>query len=219
MRLDGEVTVRRLNEISRRHTTHLGGRCWSLRGYFQNGLVGEHGGAFINHDETAIRNLAKTLGLKEEVVNGGDLPGGEEIYWFDGSPYTYGEANDDWGALGYPVSQSVIARRFDELAKDKNGLFVAADSEGVAGWIHVGADPSLTHDSVAEIKGLIVSEAHRGKGVGDELVAAAEAWCLRHGFRNVRVRSRVEREAAHGFYQRRGYQRQKTQHVFLRRLG
>lgn len=65
-------------------TTHVGGRCWSLRGYFDDGLVGEHGGAFINHDETTIRNLAKTLGLKEEVVNGGDLLTGEETYWFDG---------------------------------------------------------------------------------------------------------------------------------------
>ena len=87
-------------------TTHLGGRCWSLRGYFQNGLVGEHGGAFINHDETAIRNLAHNLGLKQEVVNGGDLPTGKEIYWFDGKPYTYDDANADWGAIGYPVFQS-----------------------------------------------------------------------------------------------------------------
>jgi monoamine oxidase len=86
-------------------TTHLGGRCWSLRGYFGNGLVAEHGGAFINHDETAIRKLAKNLGLKEEVVNGGDLPGGEEIYRFDGGPYTYDEANADWGQIGYRVVQ------------------------------------------------------------------------------------------------------------------
>jgi monoamine oxidase len=84
-------------------TTHLGGRCWSLRGYFQNGLIGERGGAFINHDETAIRNLARNLGLREEVVNGGDLLTGEEIYWFDGNAYTYAEANDDWGEIGYPV--------------------------------------------------------------------------------------------------------------------
>src|SRR5436190_283274 len=86
-------------------TTHLGGRCWSLRGYFQNGLVGEHGGAFINHDETAIRSLAKNLGLKEEIVNGGDRSAGKEIYWFDGKPYTYDDANADWGSVGYPVFQ------------------------------------------------------------------------------------------------------------------
>ena len=29
-------------------TTHVGGRCWSLRGFFHDGLIGEHGGAFIN---------------------------------------------------------------------------------------------------------------------------------------------------------------------------
>jgi hypothetical protein len=32
------------------------------------------------------------------------------------------------------------------------------------------------------------------------------------------VRSRVEREGAHGFYRRLGYQSQKTQHVFLHKL-
>jgi len=123
--------------------------------------------------------------------------------------------------LGYPVTLAELEPRLDRIRGTRDeALFVAELPDGsVAGWIHVGADPSLTHDSVAEIKGLIVSESHRGKGLGEDLVGAAEAWCLRHGFRNVRVRSRVEREAAHGFYQRRGYQRQKTQHVFLRRLG
>jgi GNAT superfamily N-acetyltransferase len=125
------------------------------------------------------------------------------------------------GQLGYPVTLAQLEPRFDWIRRTPyEELFVAEMPDGsIAGWIHVGADPSLTHDSVAEIKGLIVGESHRGQGLGEELVGAAEAWCLRHGFRNVRVRSRVEREAAHGFYQRRGYQRQKTQHVFLRRLG
>lgn len=77
------------------------------------------------------------------------------------------------GALGYPVSESAIARRFDELAKDKNGLFVAADSEGVAGWIHVVSALTLTDEPMAEIDALIVDEAARSRGVGRELIAAA----------------------------------------------
>jgi monoamine oxidase len=117
-------------------TTHLGGRCWSLRGYFQNGLVGEHGGAFINHDETTIRNLAKSLGLKEEVVNGGDLLSGEEIYWFDGKPYTYAEANDDWGAIGYPVFQSAYKQapwpqRYNAFTSEGRRL----DSVTIPDWL------------------------------------------------------------------------------------
>jgi hypothetical protein len=38
-------------------------------------------------------------------VNGGNLPGGEEIFRFDGGPYTYDEANADWGEIGYRVFQ------------------------------------------------------------------------------------------------------------------
>jgi monoamine oxidase len=89
-------------------TTHIGGRCWSLRGFFDNGLVAEHGGAFINHDQQAIRGLASSLGLQLEVVNGGDLPKLDEIYWFDGKPYTYAEANADWGAIGFPAFRAAL---------------------------------------------------------------------------------------------------------------
>ncbi|SEM16331.1 flavin monoamine oxidase family protein [Streptacidiphilus jiangxiensis] len=84
-------------------TTHIGGRCWSLRGYFDNGLVGEHGGAFINSNQKSALNLARTLGLTTEITNGGDLPTGNQIYWFDGKPYTYAQANADWSAIGFPA--------------------------------------------------------------------------------------------------------------------
>jgi monoamine oxidase len=89
-------------------TTHVGGRCWSLRGFFDSGLVAEHGGAFINHDQQAIRGLASSLGLEVEVVNGGDLPKLDEIYWFDGKPYTYAEADADWGAIGFPAFRAAL---------------------------------------------------------------------------------------------------------------
>ena len=91
-------------------TTHIGGRCWSLRGYFANGLIGEHGGAFINQNQTAIRNLATGLGLKQEVVNGGDLLTGEEVYWVNGHRYTLAQANADWGSIGYPVFQAAYQK-------------------------------------------------------------------------------------------------------------
>ncbi len=122
--------------------------------------------------------------------------------------------------LGYPVSLSELEPRFDHVRRSGDEALLVAELEdgAVAGWIHIGADFSLTHHSVAEIKGLVVSQDRRGQGLGGELVAAAEAWCLRRGFRTVRVRSRVEREAAHGFYRQRGYHPQKTQHVFIRKL-
>lgn len=81
--------------------SRAGGRCWTLRGFFGGSLITEHGGAFIDTKHRSIRALAARLGLAEEVVNGGDLPSGEDIYWIDGGYYTRREATADWSAVGY----------------------------------------------------------------------------------------------------------------------
>jgi monoamine oxidase len=80
-----------------------GGRCWTLRDYFSGALVTEHGGSFLNSDQTAIRSLATRLGLKQVVVNGGDLLRGDEVFFIDGRVYTYAEANADWHDVGFPA--------------------------------------------------------------------------------------------------------------------
>jgi monoamine oxidase len=79
----------------------VGGRCWTLRGFFDGGLTTEHGGEFINSNQTNIRRLAAQLGLEEEEFNGGDLPHGEEAFWIDGAHYSEAEASADWKAVGY----------------------------------------------------------------------------------------------------------------------
>ena len=82
-----------------------GGRCWTLRDYFQDGLETEHGGSFLNTDQHAVRGLAALLGLKEEVVHGGDLLQGEEVFFIDGAQYDPTEASADWANVGYPAFQ------------------------------------------------------------------------------------------------------------------
>jgi GNAT superfamily N-acetyltransferase len=64
----------------------------------------------------------------------------------------------------------------------------------------------------------VVDEAHRSGGVGRALLGAAEAWAREHGCEVVTVRSRVARERAHRFYEREGYVRVKTSHVFSKPL-
>jgi len=81
----------------------IGGRCWTLRDFFNDGLLTEHGGAFLNSNQTAVRRLAALLGLQEEVIDGGDLPQGEEVYFIDGALYTPAEANADWATVGFPA--------------------------------------------------------------------------------------------------------------------
>jgi monoamine oxidase len=74
----------------------IGGRTFSVTNFFADGQVAEHGGEFISTEHNATRNLARNLGLRLEVINGGELPGGEEIYRIDDDFYTYAEASADW---------------------------------------------------------------------------------------------------------------------------
>ena len=74
----------------------VGGRTFSVTDFFADGQVAEHGGEFISTEHSATRNLARSLGLRLEVINGGELPGGEEIYRIDDNFYTYAEASADW---------------------------------------------------------------------------------------------------------------------------
>jgi len=106
-----------------------GGRCWTLRGYFADGLSTEHGGAFVNGNQTAIRRLASELGLQEEFVDGGDLSTGQEVYLIDGASYTYDEASVDWETVGY----SVFRRARGELGSAAGRARL--DSMSVPEWL------------------------------------------------------------------------------------
>ena len=125
-------------------TTHVGGRCWSLRGFFSNGLVGEHGGAFINTDQRATRRLADALGLQQERAYGGALPGLKDIYWFDGRPYTYREASEDWKSFGHRAFHDAFRHApYPQLYDRHTPGGVRIDHQSVPEWldrIGIGAD-------------------------------------------------------------------------------
>lgn len=120
------------------------------------------------------------------------------------------------GELGYAATrQQVVARLAAIEAQAAGRVFVAEDAGGaVIGWLHVALQAQLLDDEVAEILGLVVADAARGRGIGRELLRMAERWARERGATAMRVRSRVGRARAHGFYERAGYVRTKTQHVF-----
>jgi monoamine oxidase len=82
-------------------TSHIGGRCWSLRGFFAGGQVGEHGGSFISSTDTAVLSLATSLGLTTEFANGGALNSGTYEAWINGASYPGKKQQQDWVAEAY----------------------------------------------------------------------------------------------------------------------
>jgi N-acetylglutamate synthase-like GNAT family acetyltransferase len=118
--------------------------------------------------------------------------------------------------LGYPTTAEQTSKRLaDILSRAEHVVFIAETENGAAvGWVHVTRTVWLEIDAFAEIGGLVVDTSYRSKGVGKDLLNAAEAWAREHGLPNLRVRSNVIRNRAHHFYQEAGYQIIKSQHVF-----
>jgi GNAT superfamily N-acetyltransferase len=124
------------------------------------------------------------------------------------------------GQLGYPATTEQIARRWSAITSQPGqAVFVAVRGDRVVGWLHAATRPILEFDLSAEIWGLVVDETARGSGIGRMLLEAAEQWAVDAGCGGMRVRSRVERSRAHAFYEREGYSKVKTQHVFEKPLA
>jgi GNAT superfamily N-acetyltransferase len=123
--------------------------------------------------------------------------------------------------LGYPTSEKEMASRLGWIlaAASEHAVLVAIMGDAVVGWINVSIVTALESGAFAEIRGMIVTEARRGRGIGDRLVAAGEAWAIQRGMTRMRVRSNVTREQTHEFYRHRGYAGMKVQQVFEKQLG
>lgn len=123
--------------------------------------------------------------------------------------------------LGYPGTAKELAARLGSLLSRpaEHAVLVASDARhAVIGWVHVGIRELLESPTRGEILGLVVDRAARRGGVGRALVAAAEQWVRGREVGEIVVRSNTVREESHPFYERLGYRRIKSQHVYHRAL-
>lgn len=123
--------------------------------------------------------------------------------------------------LGFTASPARTRARLQAvLGHHDHAVFVATGpADGTVGWVHVFGAQRLVTEPFAELGGLVVDEAHRGRGAGRALMAQAEAWAQSHGYHSLRARSRTARSAAHAFYGALDYRRIKTQYAFAKTLG
>jgi monoamine oxidase len=106
-----------------------GGRCWTLRDFFGGRSVAEHGGSFIDSEHVTLRRLVAQLGLELEVVGGGDLLQGEDIYFLDGGYYTRAQATADWKSVGYHSFRTASHALRSEAGEQR------LDSMSVTEWL------------------------------------------------------------------------------------
>jgi ribosomal protein S18 acetylase RimI-like enzyme len=123
--------------------------------------------------------------------------------------------------LGYPVEAADLRPRVERtLVRDDTALYVAEAVTGeVVGWILGAEQETFEMGRRCEILGLVVAETGRRRGTGSRLVAAIEAWGRSRGLGWILVRSNITRPESHPFYERVGYGRVKTQHVYSKPLA
>lgn len=127
--------------------------------------------------------------------------------------------NDLSAELGYPLSISETEVCIDAvLTAEGNCAFVAIIDEKIVGWIHAFKTVRVETLPFAEIAGLVVSDTHRGKGIGKKLVQRIEAWCSEIAIADLRLRCNTKRKESHKFYRVLGFNETKEQKVFQKKV-
>ena len=113
----------------------VGGRCWSIKGYFDEGQVAEHGGELIDQGHTRVRQLVQSLGLQLDNLLAAEAAGTEPLYWFDGVPYTYAQATDDIKTIWQQLHADVSAASYPTLYDSYTARGFELDHLSITDWI------------------------------------------------------------------------------------
>ena len=113
----------------------LGGRCWTIRGAFADGQIGEHGGELIDQGHNAIRNLAQELGLTLDNLLRAEANGTDLLGYFDGSPYSFEEITDDLKQVWQKIHSDTSAASYPTTFDSSTPRGRALDRMSIVDWI------------------------------------------------------------------------------------
>jgi ribosomal protein S18 acetylase RimI-like enzyme len=109
--------------------------------------------------------------------------------------------------LGYATSADQMRTRLEAVERDDDYETLVACAGGIVvgfiglrcGWLYEN------DDRYAQIMAMVVAETHRQRGVGGQLIRAAEARLAERGVRILIVTTGNQRDRAHKFYETNGY--------------
>jgi len=114
----------------------VGGRCWTLRGAFDDGQIVERGGELIDQGHTAIRQLAQELRLDLDNLLQAEKNGTDPFYYFDGQPYTYAQAVDDLNGVYQKLHRDVSEASYPTLYYLSTERGRQLDQMSIIDWIN-----------------------------------------------------------------------------------
>ena len=126
---------RGINSVVYEAAPRLGGRCFSRRGYFDDGQVVERGGDVIDTGHKAVRHLARELGLKLDDLLAAEPAGSEPFYHFNGQPYTYAQASADFAGIFETLAADLLAADYPTTFDHSTPRGSELDQLSVAAYI------------------------------------------------------------------------------------
>jgi len=117
--------------------------------------------------------------------------------------------------LGYLTTAEAFAERFAALSANPHSAVLVAEAQGsLLGLVAVHSFEMLHRPGrLGRITALVVASLARGRGVGTELLKAAEDYFQQSGCTMLEVTSNERRADAHAFYAARGYREKRVRFV------
>ena len=123
-------------------------------------------------------------------------------------------------ALGYDSTLEKVAAQIDNFNQPDSGHFCFVYEEGqtghILGYVEAEVYESLYSDAGLNILGLAVFPSAQGRGIGRQLMERVEDLAKSKHYAFIRLNSASHRKEAHVFYERIGYEGNKTQKRFLK---
>jgi GNAT superfamily N-acetyltransferase len=117
--------------------------------------------------------------------------------------------------LGYSMTAEETQQSINVILKhNDHDVFVAQFEKQVVGWIGLFYSIQLESPPFCEIRGLVVDENFRSKGIGKMLIEKAKQWAKEKKCIRLRLRCNVIRTKTHLFYEHLGFKETKQQKNF-----
>ena len=120
--------------------------------------------------------------------------------------------------LGYEPQRSEIENKIHKFELSLAEEVFVAEHEKVVGWMHISHVEPLESNPFVEIRGIVVTQDYRKKGIGTKLIQRAEEWAKEKNCKKIRVRTNVKREETRKYYRNLNFISKKTQEVFEKEI-
>jgi GNAT superfamily N-acetyltransferase len=104
-----------------------------------------------------------------------------------------------------------VRESLHRAADENRAVFVASEDDPVVGFVTVTEQRHWSGDTDAYIGELVVAAHAEGRGVGRDLLRAAEQWAVGRGHRRITLETGVANHAARRLYATLGYAEEQVQ--------